>query len=70
MKFRDSGQVLNQLKLRLFFSFVAAGPIAVVQVFAPRFMVVRTDAIIVVSYFFLLVEAWHRNIMLQTEVDL
>jgi hypothetical protein len=34
-------------------------PITVVQVFAPQREVVRTDKIIVVSDFFLLVVRWH-----------
>jgi hypothetical protein len=52
-------EVLDQLELRLFFWFVAMNPITVVQVFAPQREVVRTDKIIVVSDFFLLVVRWH-----------
>ena len=53
------GEMLGELKLRLFLRLIAMNPITVVQVFAPQREIVRADKIIVVSDFFLLVVRWH-----------
>jgi hypothetical protein len=61
---RCARKVLNQLELRLFFCLITANRIPLVQVLAPQRAVVRADTIKVIADFFLLVVAWHRNMML------
>ena len=51
---RDVGQaseVFGELELGLFFGFVAANPVAMMEVFAPEGVVVRTDLVVMLDDF-------------------
>ena len=52
---RQLCEVLSELELRYFFRFVAANPITVMQMFAPKRVVVGADEIIMLDNFSLVV---------------
>src|SRR5258707_300856 len=54
---RQLCEVLRELELRYFFRFVAANPITMMQMFAPKRVVVGADEIIVLDNFLLVVVA-------------
>ena len=41
--------MLDQLKLRFFFGFIAANPIAVVKMFTPKRAIVRANDVVVLD---------------------
>ena len=55
----ETGEMLDQLKLRRFFGLVAADPVTVMQVFAPEGIIVGADNIIVFRDFRFFVGAGH-----------